>query len=77
MKLKHFLLGAALFCTANVQFPDFSLQLSTASAGNVITVNAKKLGAPIQSTQWGIFFEDINYAASSGTLRPPRQAYDD
>ena len=66
MKLKHFLLGAALFCTANVQFPDFSLQLSTASAGNVITVNAKKLGAPIQSTQWGIFFEDINYAADGG-----------
>ena len=50
MKLKHFLLGAALFCTANVQFSDFSLQLSTASAGNVITVNAKKLGASSSRT---------------------------
>ena len=59
MKKKLFLLAAALFGAAN-------LQLSTASAENVITVNAKKLGAPIQSTQWGIFFEDINYAADGG-----------
>ena len=32
----------------------------------VITVNAKKLGAPIQPTMYGIFFEDINYAADGG-----------
>ncbi len=32
----------------------------------VITVNAKKVGAPIQSTMYGIFFEDINYAADGG-----------
>ncbi len=32
----------------------------------VISVNAKKVGAPIQPTQWGIFFEDINFAADGG-----------
>ena len=35
-------------------------------ATTVITVNAKKVGATIQPTQWGIFFEDINYAADGG-----------
>ena len=29
-------------------------------------VNTKKLGTPIQSTMYGIFFEDINYAADGG-----------
>jgi len=29
-------------------------------------INLKKAGAPIQSTQYGIFFEDINYAADGG-----------
>jgi hypothetical protein len=29
-------------------------------------VNTKKLGAPIQKTMYGIFFEDINYAADGG-----------
>ena len=29
-------------------------------------VNTTKLGAPIQSTMYGIFFEDINYAADGG-----------
>ena len=35
-------------------------------AMTVINVNAKKPGAVIQPTQWGIFFEDINYAADGG-----------
>jgi hypothetical protein len=30
---------------------------------NTMEVNTKKLGAPIQSTMYGIFFEDINFAA--------------
>ena len=34
-----------------------------ASAQHQFTVNAKKLGAPIQSTMYGIFFEDINFGA--------------
>ena len=33
---------------------------------NVITVNAKKAGAEIQPTMYGIFFEDINFAADGG-----------
>ena len=33
---------------------------------SVMDVNTKKLGAPIQPTMYGIFFEDINYAADGG-----------
>ncbi|MCR4994498.1 MAG: carbohydrate binding domain-containing protein [Bacteroidales bacterium] len=56
MRIKQILLSAA-----------FALATMSAMASeNVITVNAKKIGAPIQSTQWGIFFEDINFAADGG-----------
>ena len=37
-----------------------------AMAQMTMDVNTKKLGAPIQSTMYGIFFEDINYAADGG-----------
>lgn len=37
-----------------------------ATAQNVMDINTKKLGVPIQSTMYGIFFEDINYAADGG-----------
>ncbi len=37
-----------------------------ATGQNVMDVNTKKLGAPIQSTMYGIFFEDINFAADGG-----------
>ncbi len=30
------------------------------------TLDAKKLGSPIQSTMYGLFFEDINFAADGG-----------
>ena len=33
---------------------------------NTFDINLKKTGAPIQSTMYGIFFEDINYAADGG-----------
>ena len=33
---------------------------------NNMVIQADKLGAPIQSTMYGIFFEDINYAADGG-----------
>lgn len=33
---------------------------------NTFDINMKKAGAPIQSTMYGIFFEDINYAADGG-----------
>ena len=31
-----------------------------------INVKANKLGSPIEKTMYGIFFEDINYAADGG-----------
>ena len=33
---------------------------------NTFDINMKKTGAPIQNTMYGIFFEDINYAADGG-----------
>ena len=39
----------------------------TATAQNhVLDINTQKLGAPVQPTMYGIFFEDINYAADGG-----------
>ncbi len=38
----------------------------SAQAQHVMNIDTKKLGAPVQSTMYGIFFEDINYAADGG-----------
>ncbi|MBP3252190.1 MAG: carbohydrate binding domain-containing protein [Prevotella sp.] len=38
----------------------------TAGAQHVMDVNTKKLGAPVQPTMYGLFFEDINFAADGG-----------
>lgn len=43
-----------------------SATLMSVAQPSVMEVNTKKLGAPIQSTMYGIFFEDINYAADGG-----------
>ena len=40
--------------------------LSLSAAGNVLDVRTNKVGAPIQPTMYGLFFEDINYAADGG-----------
>ena len=56
MTLKHLFASAALAMTI----------LPLSAQEQVITVNAKKAGAPIQPTMYGIFFEDINYAADGG-----------
>lgn len=40
--------------------------LSVQAQDNIVTVKAAKPGAPIQSTMYGIFFEDINFAADGG-----------
>ena len=56
MKLRNILFGAA-FTLAT---------LSAQAQENVITVNAKKLGAPIQPTMYGIFFEDIDLSLDGG-----------
>lgn len=53
---KASLLCALALCTA----------MSAGAADNVLTVKADKVGAPIQPTMYGIFFEDINYAADGG-----------
>jgi len=39
---------------------------SATAQTHTFDVNTKKLGAPVQSTMYGIFFEDINYAADGG-----------
>ena len=41
-------------------------ELSVSAENNTFDINLKKTGAPIQSTMYGIFFEDINYAADGG-----------
>lgn len=55
MKLRHLL---SVLCVA--------ISWQPMMAVGVINVNAKRPGAPIQKTQWGIFFEDINFAADGG-----------
>ncbi|MBQ8158838.1 MAG: carbohydrate binding domain-containing protein [Prevotella sp.] len=40
--------------------------LFSAQAQHVMDVQTKKLGAPVASTMYGLFFEDINYAADGG-----------
>lgn len=46
----------------------FGLSALCAQAQEIHTldINLKKTGAPIQNTMYGIFFEDINYAADGG-----------
>ncbi len=65
MNPKHILMLCGIGILQCFNAPMF--HLSTASAADqVITVNAKKPGAAIQPTMYGIFFEDINYAADGG-----------
>ena len=39
---------------------------ASAQTVNSMSINLKKTGAPIQPTMYGIFFEDINFAADGG-----------
>ena len=36
-----------------------AISLTAAAQTHVIDINTKKLGAPIQPTMYGLFFEDI------------------
>lgn len=54
MNLRQSILGAFIATSAVV------------GAQNQMVVNTRKVGAPIQSTMYGLFFEDINYAADGG-----------
>lgn len=40
--------------------------LGVSAQTNEMVIQTKKVGAPIQSTMYGIFFEDINFAADGG-----------
>ena len=44
----------------------FTAALSASAQGNVMDIKTTKLGAPVQSTMYGLFFEDINSAADGG-----------
>lgn len=57
---KNFLQLIVLMC-----FVPFSLGVSGQSTYK-FEVNTKKIGAPIQSTMYGQFFEDINFGADGG-----------
>ena len=56
MNLKPFL-GCALALTSC---------LTTYGQNHVMNIQTSKIGAPIQKTMYGLFFEDINYAADGG-----------
>ena len=43
-----------------------AFSLAATAQTHVMDVNTNKLGAPVQPTMYGIFFEDINYAADGG-----------
>ena len=55
--MKHVIISLALAlsaaCPANAQ-------------QHVMDINTKKVGAPVQKTMYGLFFEDINFAADGG-----------
>ena len=55
MNYKQLTLALALMTSAGMS-----------AQSNVLDIDAKKNGAPVQSTMYGIFFEDINYAADGG-----------
>ncbi len=44
----------------------FVSALTMSAQTHVMELNTKKVGAPVQPTMYGIFFEDINYAADGG-----------
>ncbi len=43
-----------------------AVSLTASAQTHVMDVNTKKIGAPVQPTMYGLFFEDINYAADGG-----------
>ena len=56
MTRKQLLLTAAALLVGAVSFAQV----------HRMDIDLKKVGAPIQPTMYGIFFEDINYAADGG-----------
>ena len=58
MNIKRYLLVALLLFSAFAANAEIKEKL--------ITVNTRRVGAPIQPTMWGLFFEDINHGADGG-----------
>lgn len=56
MKINSLLAGVALMATSFAAY----------AQDNTVTVQTKKIGAEIQPTMYGIFFEDINFGADGG-----------
>ncbi len=56
MNLRHLLWSAALLTAG----------MGATAQDNTVNVQTKRLGAPIQPTMYGVFFEDINYGADGG-----------
>ena len=42
------------------------ISVSMAAQANILTIDAGKKGIPIQETMFGLFYEDINFAADGG-----------
>ena len=40
--------------------------VSLMAQSNEFKIDVRKIGAPVQSTMYGIFFEDINFGADGG-----------
>ena len=51
----------------SVSFLTLFSALTMSAQTHVMEVNTKKLGAPVQPTMYGIFFEDINYAPTASS----------
>lgn len=56
MKINSLLAGVALMATS----------YTVHAQDNTVTVQTKKIGAEIQPTMYGVFFEDINFGADGG-----------
>ena len=63
---KKLLMMTVLLAAVTVGKAQMATPHSGQRSDNVMNINTKRLGAPIQNTMYGIFFEDINYAADGG-----------
>lgn len=59
--MRNNLLKVIIFCSLIL-----SVQMAKAQDVYQLDLNTKKLGAPVQSTMYGLFFEDINFGADGG-----------
>ena len=55
-----------LICVLGITVVRGGSEQPAAGAVTTLTVNAAAVGAPISATLFGIFFEDINFAADGG-----------